>query len=247
MIGKVIAGAAMLALAVPDAQARAAPAGKASRTTAARRAPAHADWVGTVVATPEGGMRMGNPDAKVKLIEYGSRTCPHCARFDAEGVPALKAGPIARGQLSYEFRDFPIHGALDLGPILLGRCVPARAFFPLLDAMMARQASLSGRADTVPAEQQQRLQAAAPAAVAGYLAKFYGYTDFVVRRGLPAAKAAACLADAKAIDAIAERAAAANRTYGVASTPTFIVDGTVAAGVSDWTALAPVVAAAVAR
>ena len=32
---------------------------------------------------------MGNPDAKVKLVEYGSLTCPHCKAFDDEGVPTL--------------------------------------------------------------------------------------------------------------------------------------------------------------
>ena len=40
--------------------------------------------VTTVVRTPAGGYRQGNPDAPVKLIEYGSRTCPTCARFAAD-------------------------------------------------------------------------------------------------------------------------------------------------------------------
>ena len=36
--------------------------------------PADGDWSTVVSATPEGGFVMGNPAAKVKLIEFGSLT-----------------------------------------------------------------------------------------------------------------------------------------------------------------------------
>jgi protein-disulfide isomerase len=125
-----------------------APVKKSAATKRApARAPGKVNWLNVIAATPEGGMRMGNPNAAVKLVEYGSRTCPHCAKFGAEGLPALKAGPIATGKLSYEFRDFPVHGALDLGPILLGRCVSPGQFFPLLDAMFAGQQALLAKAE----------------------------------------------------------------------------------------------------
>ena len=44
--------------------------------------PKGGDWTTVVSATPEGGFVMGNPNAKVKLVEYGSMTCPHCAPAD---------------------------------------------------------------------------------------------------------------------------------------------------------------------
>ncbi|QBM74425.1 protein-disulfide isomerase [Sphingomonas sp. AAP5] len=212
-----------------------------------KKAPAHAAWLQTIVATPEGGVRMGNPAAKVKLIEFGSRTCPLCARFDVEGLPALKAGYIASGKVSYEFRDYPVHGALDLGPILLGQCVPTRAYFPVLDAMMAEQKTLVGRSDAIPDAKQKELQTATPNAVASYLAGFYGYTDFVVKRGLSLAKANACLADRKKIDVLVARADAANKAYAVSGTPTFVLNGAAQANVYDWAALEPLVRAAVAK
>ena len=212
-----------------------------------KKAPAHAAWLQTIVATPEGGVRMGNPAAKVKLIEFGSRTCPLCARFDVESLPALKAGYIASGQVSYEFRDYPVHGALDLGPILLGQCVPTRAFFPVLDAMMAEQKTLVGRSDAILDAKQKELQTATPNAVASYLAGFYGYTDFVVKRGLPLAKANACLADRKKIDVLVARADAANKAYAVSGTPTFVLNGAAQANVYDWAALEPLVRAALAK
>ena len=82
-----------------------------------------------------------------------------------------------------------------------------------------------------------------PNQVAAYLAKFYGYTDFAVRHGIPLARADACLADAKAIDAIVARANVAQRDYKVQSTPTFLVNGK-PADVADWAGLEPLLRAA---
>jgi len=237
MMRLVMALAAVAMLVAPAVQA--APVKKAR--------PARPDWVQTVVRTAEGGMRMGNPAATVKLIEYGSRTCPTCARFTTDGVPLLTKSYVATGQVSYEYRDYPIHGAVDLGPILLGHCVPTRAFFPMLEAMMANQQALIGRPGEIPAATQAELQKLPPNAVAADLAKFYGYTDFVVKAGLPRARAQACLADRKALDAIVAQTAAANKAYAIPGTPTFIVNGVVAAKVPDWAALEPVLRAAGAK
>ncbi|MBY0285245.1 MAG: DsbA family protein [Sphingomonas sp.] len=237
-----IALIATVVLAVPVVQA--APVKKAAP---AKRAAARPDWVHTVVRTPEGGVRMGNPAAKVKLIEYGARTCPTCATFTLNGAPLLTKTYVATGQVSYEYRDFPVHGAIDLAPILLGHCVPTRAFFPLLDAMMANQRALIGRHDQIPQAKQEELQKMSPNAVAAYLGKFFGYTDFTVKAGLPIARANACLADRKAVDAIAAQTAAANKSYTIAGTPTFIVNGVVAEKVLDWAGLEPVLRAAGAK
>jgi len=139
----------------------------AAAPVAGAKPPAGQNWVDVVSKTPEGGYVMGNPNAPVKLIEYGSRSCPHCAVFDAEGFPALKVGPIAAGKLSYEFRDFPVHGVMDIGPILVGRCVEPAQFFPMLDQMMTNQQQLVGRTDKkISDEDQARLQKASPNEVA---------------------------------------------------------------------------------
>ncbi len=215
----------------------------ARKSTAVRRAPAKVNWVTVVAPTPEGGMRMGNPKAAVKLIEYGSRTCPHCARFDAEGLPALKAGPIAAGKLSYEFRDYPVHGALDLGPILLGRCVSVAQFFPLLDAMFANQQTLLANAQAVVTK-LEGMPNATPNQVATTFATDLGYVDFVKRRGLPAARAQACLASPAGVNSVVAMTDVAEKQFGVNSTPTFVVNGTKAENVYDWAGLQPLLAAA---
>jgi protein-disulfide isomerase len=208
-----------------------------------KRVPAKVNWVNVVAATPEGGMRMGNPNAKVKLIEYGSRTCPHCALFDKEGLPVLKAGPIAAGKLSYEFRDYPVHGAFDLGPILLGHCVSPAQFFPLLDAMFANQQALTAKAEAAGAK-VQAMTNPTPNQIATSFATELGYVDFVKRRGMAPARAQACLAARAGVDRIVAVTNAAGKQYSVTGTPTFVINGTKAENVYDWAGLQPLLAAA---
>ncbi|MBX9881744.1 MAG: DsbA family protein [Sphingomonas sp.] len=212
----------------------------AAAPVAGKAPPAGKQWTEVVSATPEGGYRMGNPDAPLKLIEYGSRACPYCAKFDAEGYPALKDGLIKQGKLSYEFRDYPIHGALDLAPTLLGHCVDPDAFFPMLDQMMSNQQTLLANAEQVARGLQGQ---PAPQTALGF-AQGLGYLDFVKQRGLPEAKARACLADQKAIQAIADRYQAANQQYNVSGTPTFILNGRKLENVGDWAQLQPALKAA---
>ncbi len=197
----------------------------ASAPVAAKAAPAGKNWIETVSRTPDFGYRMGNPDAPLKLIEYGSRACPACAAFDAEGFPKLKEQYVATGKVSYEFREYPIHGALDVAPILLGRCVTESAFFPLLDQMMGNQSTLLANEREVSAR-VQAMQGATPAAIATAFAEGLGYLDFVKQRGVPEAKARACLNDAGQLDALTKATAKANADYQVSSTPTFILNGT---------------------
>ena len=35
-------------------------------------------------------MTLGNPDAPVKIVEYASFTCPHCATFHLDVLPNIK-------------------------------------------------------------------------------------------------------------------------------------------------------------
>lgn len=210
-----------------------------AKPVAAVPAPAGTAWVDVIARTPEGGVRMGNPNAPIKLIEYGSRACPYCAQFDAEGFPALKDGLIKSGKVSYEFRDYPIHGALDIAPILLGHCVDDAAFFPMLDQMMANQPTLLAKEQEV-SQALQQMPGKTPNEIATYFAENLGYLDFVKQRGVPEAKARACLADKGRIDEIAKQLQAAGEHYKVGSTPTFIINGKpheLAVGETGWTQL----------
>ncbi|OYW22100.1 MULTISPECIES: thioredoxin domain-containing protein [unclassified Sphingomonas] len=213
-----------------------------SASVAAVPAPAGKAWVDVVSRTPDGGFRMGNPDAPIKVIEYGSRTCPTCANFDRNGLPLFKAGPIAAGKVSYEFRDFPLH-AYDLGPLLLGQCVDDAALFPMLDQMMLEQQRLLSPLSTLPEEVVAKVQAMEPLQAATFWVETLGYLEFVKQRGLPEAKARACLADKSAVERVAINLQAADTQYKISGTPTFIVNGKVAEGVLDWPGLEKVLKA----
>src|SRR5437870_4258034 len=115
----VLAFAALALLAAPAA------------SSAQRRAPvAHRDWSLVAVRTPEGGVRIGNPAAPVKLIEYGSITCPHCAAFSADGAAALRARYVRTGRVSWEYRPYLIFPT-DPGIFMLLNCLPPAPIFPV--------------------------------------------------------------------------------------------------------------------
>ena len=54
-------------------------------------APVGSSWTETVTVTPEGGFMLGNPDAPLKLIEFASHTCGHCATFSVTASSRSRA------------------------------------------------------------------------------------------------------------------------------------------------------------
>jgi protein-disulfide isomerase len=49
---------------------------------------------------------MGDPAAKVTVIEYASPTCPHCALFSNDVLPAFKEKYVKTGQVKFIIRPF---------------------------------------------------------------------------------------------------------------------------------------------
>lgn len=205
---------------------------------AAVRPPAGQDWTQTVSATPEGGFVMGNPNAPLKLVEYGARTCPTCGAFSKEAAEPLARDYVATGKVSFEFRDFLVHGAQDLAAALLGRCGGPQPFFPILDQMYASQEEwlnkLFARAQADPSF-EARMQAQTPAQQMATLADTMGLVDFVKQRGIPEAKARACLADTARMDELAKRTQEATQSGRVTGTPTFYLNGERVENAVNWT------------
>ena len=73
---------------------------------------------------------MGNPNARVKLVEYGSLACPHCRHFEETGYKPLVQGYVRTGRVSYEFRSFLLN-APDISVSLLAHCAGPAKFFPM--------------------------------------------------------------------------------------------------------------------
>ncbi len=212
-------------------------AGSAAGGGDAVAAPAGTKWSETTAVTPDGGMLMGNPNAPVKVIEYGALTCSHCAEF-AEKSKAELTAMIDKGTVSYEFRTFMLN-ALDIPAALLARCNGAGAFFPLADQMFAAQRDWLGKAQAMTPADQQQLQGLSPAQLPAALAEKLGLIEFVRQRGVSEEKAKACLADKKAIDALVALTDKGVREFKVAGTPTFVINGVTQENTASWDALKP--------
>ena len=221
------APAAETAAANPDAPAASAPAG---------------GWVDQVVATPEGGFRMGNPQAPVTLIEYGSMTCPHCADFSVNASPRLKAGYVATGKVSYEFRNF-VRDGFDLTAALLARCDGPEPFFKLTEQLYATQQEWIGKISALPKAEQDRIQALPVDSQGPAVAQAAGLDQFMKQRGIGWDKARSCIADKAAQDKLMSLREGATTRFNLEGTPTFVVNGKKIDG-AGWDALEPALKAA---
>ena len=217
-----------LALAAFVPQAASDPASAQSRL--APKASVVRDWSRTVVATDQ-GFRMGNPAAKVKLVEYGSLGCSHCADFARTGKPALASRYVRGGKVSYEFRTMVLN-LPDISASMLARC-SGSSFFRVTDAMFAAQPAWTVRAAAV------RVPAGSELSQAAAVAEASGLVAIAVRNGLPAARARTCLADQAGLERVIAITNGGIQA-GVEGTPTFFLDGTRTRG-NTWPAIEPLI------
>jgi protein-disulfide isomerase len=198
--------------------------------------PANGDWTQVVVETAEGGYRMGNPNAEVKLIEYASITCPACAAFSKGGHQPLTQNYVKNGQVSWEFRPFMLFPT-DPGIFALLRCQGPQPFFANTEQLYATQAEWSARLREVPPDQIQALQAMPPQQQAGAIVKAMRMDQFFRQRGMPQAQVDQCLSDPAALQRLVE-IQRVGQNDNVTGTPTFLINGT-PAEVITWPELEP--------
>ena len=195
-------------------------------------APNNGDWTQVVQQTPEGGYRMGNPDAPVKLVEYASISCPHCADFSEQASQELSSVYVKSGQVSWEYRPvlmFPT----DPGISMLLRCQGPQTFFALTEQLYATQAEWSARTRTLPPAQLQALQSMPAAQQAPALARAMGMDQFFRQRGMPQARIDECLNNSQNLSALADTQRKVQED-NVTGTPTFFINGTVQENVGYW-------------
>jgi len=207
-----------------------------------RAAPAARDWARTVVATPEGGFRMGNPAAPVKLVEYGSLTCPHCRAFAQEGTPKLIAGYVRTGKVSYEYRNYILNG-VDVTASLLARCAGPGGFFPMAETLYATQPQWIDRIVKMPQAQKDALKALPEGQRLVRLGEIGGLIQVAARFGVAPARSRSCLANPAGLDRLGKMTQAAT-ALGVTGTPTFFLNGGML-DVNEWAAVEPLIRQAV--
>jgi protein-disulfide isomerase len=225
-------GAALLA-----ASPAAAASQKKQTPPSARKAPVAQDWTKVVTATPEGGFRMGNPAAALKLVEYGSFTCSHCASFSAEGMPALTRDHVKTGKASFEFRSF-VRDPFDMAAALAARCAAPANFFPLAHRIFAGHSNWVGKMQAMTPEQVKAADALPVPERIVRFASIAGFDAMAAQTGVPAAKLKRCLTDEKAIDKLVSMRQQAMNTHAIRATPSFILNGKMTEA-HDWNELRP--------
>jgi protein-disulfide isomerase len=81
---------------------------------------------------------LGNPDARITIVEYASLTCPHCANFAKDVLPEIKKEWIDTGIAKLVFRDFPLDEAA-LRAAMVARCAPPERYYAFVDTFFAAQ------------------------------------------------------------------------------------------------------------
>jgi protein-disulfide isomerase len=99
-----------------------------------------------VVTRPQAlpDMALGPANARVTIVEYAAATCPHCAAFNKDVFPRIKAEFIDTGKVRYVFREFPLN-IKDLACAMLARRIAgadSAKYFAVVDVMFRQQDQL---------------------------------------------------------------------------------------------------------
>ncbi|MCR5877420.1 DsbA family protein [Phenylobacterium sp. J367] len=168
-------------------------------------------------------MTIGDPKAPVHIVEYLSLTCPHCAHFNEESFPALKAKYIDTGQVRYTIRELLTQPAqVAAAGFIMARCnaAPPQRYFKVVDEVL---------------RSQKRWQGGSIKPIFVEIAKANGMTE---------AQFEACLTDEKAQADLQARIEYAVNTDKVSGTPTFFVNGVKVEDVHSLAELEPAIARA---
>lgn len=199
----------------------------------ARRKSWHAE-----VEKTERGHLIGDPEARVSMIEFMSYTCPHCADFAQQGEGAIDMVLLAPGEMNLEVRPV-IRNGVDLAVSLLVQCGDPEGFKDRHRMYLARQRQWLAQAQSAPAS-QQALWARGDRAARVNVAAALDLDDMLAERGTSRTAINACLNDDQAALALIRNGQADAAELGVRSTPSFALDGELLEGVHSWATLYPV-------
>ncbi len=157
-------------------------------------------------------MTLGDPKAKVTVIEYASVACPICAQFNTTVFPDFKKKYVDTGKVHYVAREaLTGNPSLAVAGFLLARCAGKDKYFQVTDAVYRAQ-------DQIYEPGSENIRPAAGHDVLLHIAQSVGLTEDQFSK---------CVNDEKAINALSERVERQSKEYKVDSTPTFIINGKV--------------------
>ena len=170
-------------------------------------------------------LTLGSPDAPVKITEYASFTCSHCANFHATTFKPLKADYIDTGKVEFTLREvyFDRYG---LWAAMMARCGGDMRYFGITDILFETQQEWAGSDD--------------PNVVVENLKKI-GRTA-----GMDDATLDACMKDGAKAEAMVARFEENMKADGVEGTPTLFINGTKHSNM-DYAALKALIEAELAK
>jgi protein-disulfide isomerase len=151
-------------------------------------------------------MVLGKADAPVTIIEYASLTCPHCAHFHTDVLPAIKKDYIDTGKVKLIYRDFPLDQLAFAGSVL-ARCGGPEKYFTFLNVLFTQQRQWAGSSDPKTALVQ--------------IGRLGGVSSDQFEK---------CLGDKPLGDYILNSRLEGNQKHNVTSTPTLIINGKTESG-----------------
>ncbi|MFM5929682.1 MAG: thioredoxin domain-containing protein [Novosphingobium sp.] len=194
-----------------------------------------ANWTATVARTASNSHVIGNPAARVKLVEYVSYTCSHCAEFEVEAGSELALGFIKPGTGSIEYRPY-FRNTVDIAATLMAYCgSPARFTGNHIALLRGQKKWLVN----VSAEQQRRWQTGDFASRMRSIASDLKLYDLFIARGYSRIDLDKCLANEPLARRLADENQTAESMLGINGTPSFVInDRLLDAG--DWRSLRPI-------
>jgi protein-disulfide isomerase len=92
--------------------------------------------------------RLGEPTARIAVVEFSDYQCPFCARLDHEMLPTLVRDYVTSGVVLYVHKDFPLRSNPQAVPAALSaRCAGAQGkFWEMHRKLYLHQRKLSDKA-----------------------------------------------------------------------------------------------------
>lgn len=195
----------------------------------------HPDWTTYVTVTESGSHVLGNPDAPVKLTEYISYTCPHCAHFEKESHAPLVRNYIQSGKVSLEVRHL-MRDPVDTAVALLTNCGAPGGFFGSHAFFLDSQERWIDTMRTENETQVQRWYNGDLGKRMRTIAADFGFYAMMKQRGYDQAAVNRCLSDETTARKLSEQTRKA-KNAGINSTPSLLLNGLLLAGTYDWPSL----------
>lgn len=154
-----------------------------------------------ITVDPMIGVRgVGDPNAPIKIQEFFSLTCNHCAAFHTGPYQELKAKYIDQGKVYFVYEEFPLNGPALYGS-MIARCLPEERYTGFIDILLRNQEQWAFGGNFKVSLRQN--------------AKLAGMSD---------EEFDACFNNKDLQNALAKNIAAASDAWNISSTPTFVIN-----------------------